>query len=451
MPDLIASIREDFKTFGPSTMLTVILVYSAQGFRSFGSIAETLFFKNTYGLDPSDLTIVSSITFIGWCLKPLYGLITDSLPIFGYRRKSYIIIAGFFGILSYFLILFVDNFWVAVAALIGTQMSQVVADVICDGYIVEKARIDPVHGASILQRYSWGSLFFASIIGLILGGNAADYIDPRYLIGALAICPVFVTCTAFTLKEVKDHESLTVKQLCKNIQNNIRVLCSEVFTEKVIRVIIFVLMWQASFIVFSAIYNYYLLDVLKVSPSTLAYIELVGYIGVFLATLVSSQQYFHKTILQKMIFGRAMNSALTVFEIMILTKYYETIGIPFYYFLFGPTIIGRAIGMFCEKMPIFVIFTKITPLKIEATFFALLSSIYNSGYFLSGLISVWIMELTGINDSYSADIWILFAVSMIIGFLSLPLLFILPGEISHQYESRENEKESAIEVPLLAK
>ena len=50
--------------YGKNTVLTLVLVYFSQGFRSFGETATTLYFKNTYGLDPTEITIVSSFLSI---------------------------------------------------------------------------------------------------------------------------------------------------------------------------------------------------------------------------------------------------------------------------------------------------------------------------------------------------------------------------------------------------
>ena len=32
-----------------------------------------------------------------WVVKPLYGFLSDTVPIFGYRRRSYLIICGLLG------------------------------------------------------------------------------------------------------------------------------------------------------------------------------------------------------------------------------------------------------------------------------------------------------------------------------------------------------------------
>lgn len=129
MAQIIKTLEKDWNTYGGSTIMTLILVYGAQGFRTFGSTARTLYFKNKFLLDPSELPLVSAAIVTAWFLKPLYGLISDSFPLFGYRRKSYIVILGLLGVLSYATILFSDNLYFSILALILGELSQAGIDV----------------------------------------------------------------------------------------------------------------------------------------------------------------------------------------------------------------------------------------------------------------------------------------------------------------------------------
>ena len=74
-----------------------------EGVNGMSGLAFSYFMKNTLQVSPAALTSISSITAIPWTCKPLYGFISDAFPIFGYRRRPYFFIAGFFGALSWFL------------------------------------------------------------------------------------------------------------------------------------------------------------------------------------------------------------------------------------------------------------------------------------------------------------------------------------------------------------
>ena len=179
------------KKYGWPTVLTLILVYLAQGLRYFGSLAITLYFKNSVGLNPAQLSMLDSLLVLAWYLKPIYGLLSDSIPICGYKRKSYMMISSIMGIFAYLPIFYVESAEIVVFLMILGQFSQAIADVVCDGFMIERARIDSENGAKDLQRISWSTMFFASFIGQVTGGIAADFIDPAYLISSLF---VFLIC-----------------------------------------------------------------------------------------------------------------------------------------------------------------------------------------------------------------------------------------------------------------
>jgi hypothetical protein len=60
------------------------------------------YYKEYLGLDPGEMAVYISIIHIPWSLKILYGLISDNVPIFGTKRKSYLVIMGIFQFLALF-------------------------------------------------------------------------------------------------------------------------------------------------------------------------------------------------------------------------------------------------------------------------------------------------------------------------------------------------------------
>lgn len=46
---------------------------------------------------PVQVSLAGTIAWIPWTIKPLYGFISDSCPILGFRRRPYLIVAGLTG------------------------------------------------------------------------------------------------------------------------------------------------------------------------------------------------------------------------------------------------------------------------------------------------------------------------------------------------------------------
>ncbi len=78
-------------------LLFFALVYVVEGLGQIvGLIAQPLnyYLKEVHGWTPVQVTAYITVFNIPWIIKPVYGLISDFVPMFGYRRKSYLLIAN---------------------------------------------------------------------------------------------------------------------------------------------------------------------------------------------------------------------------------------------------------------------------------------------------------------------------------------------------------------------
>src|SRR5579863_9665720 len=73
------------------------LVYVVEGVGQVGGlIAQPLsyFLKEVHGWTPLQVTAYLTIFYFPWIIKPIYGALSDFVPLFGYRRKSYLLAAN---------------------------------------------------------------------------------------------------------------------------------------------------------------------------------------------------------------------------------------------------------------------------------------------------------------------------------------------------------------------
>jgi MFS family permease len=138
-----------------------------------------------YGLTPDQAGSFLTDSALGWYIKALFGLITDNLPLFGYRRKSWLIISSLLAGAAWF--------WVAVNGttlqllLVGLMIVNILvafSDVVCDGLMVETAqRFEnrfalPAGTANRpFQAAQWSGAMFAVLVSAIAGGVIAQFFD----------------------------------------------------------------------------------------------------------------------------------------------------------------------------------------------------------------------------------------------------------------------------------
>ena len=78
-------------------LLFFALVYVVEGLaQPDGLIAQPLsyYLKTSQGWKPTQIAAYTSLLYVAWIIKPLYGLISDFVPLFGYRRKSYLVLVN---------------------------------------------------------------------------------------------------------------------------------------------------------------------------------------------------------------------------------------------------------------------------------------------------------------------------------------------------------------------
>ena len=58
------------------------------------AILRSFFLKDQLGLPPAESAAILGLATLPWTFKPLYGFLSDSVPLFGYRKRSYLILSG---------------------------------------------------------------------------------------------------------------------------------------------------------------------------------------------------------------------------------------------------------------------------------------------------------------------------------------------------------------------
>ncbi|CAN0482785.1 unnamed protein product, partial [Scytosiphon promiscuus] len=67
-------------------IVAILVVYFVQGALGLARLATTFFLKDELHLAPAEVAALTGLFTLPWVLKPLYGFLSDGLPVFGYRR-----------------------------------------------------------------------------------------------------------------------------------------------------------------------------------------------------------------------------------------------------------------------------------------------------------------------------------------------------------------------------
>jgi hypothetical protein len=96
MPSPVAWFRMLVRELHWSFVLGVVATYGiSQGLGGgITRVASDYYWKDVQKVQPSAAQVYHGVTSIPWMVKPLWGLLTDVLPVAGYRRRPYFVLAG---------------------------------------------------------------------------------------------------------------------------------------------------------------------------------------------------------------------------------------------------------------------------------------------------------------------------------------------------------------------
>ena len=163
------------------------VVYFAQGMWYLPYQPITIVLKDR-GLNAAEVAAFFTITTIPWLVKPVYGLVSDFVPIFGRRRKSYFILTSAFAAAAGATLALMGDHRYWPLAVLFTVMGFGLAftDVLTDALMVENGRPRGLTGA--FQSVQWAAIYTASILVGVVGGYLAEI---RSLTGAFALATFF--------------------------------------------------------------------------------------------------------------------------------------------------------------------------------------------------------------------------------------------------------------------
>jgi MFS family permease len=173
------------------------LVYVVEGVGQVGGlIAQPLsyYLKQAQGWTPLQVTAYLAIFNFPWIIKPIYGAFSDFVPLFGYRRKSYLIAANIAAIVGFILVTQLEAPSTLVWALQLTAYAMAISSTVCGAVLVEQGQRLGQSGKFVNQQWLWFN--FAAMLASILGGQLVQHFAPGTALHAaaaiVAVAPVAV-------------------------------------------------------------------------------------------------------------------------------------------------------------------------------------------------------------------------------------------------------------------
>jgi MFS family permease len=354
------------------------IVYFAQGMFDLPTQTLTLTLKERFGLSAGQAATFFLIATIPWYIKPLYGLISDFVPLLGRRRKSYLLASSGLAALSGATLAAMGSQPYAVLAVFVTLMGLGLAftDVMVDALMVENGRALGLTGA--FQSVQWAAIYGASMIVGVAGGQLAGQRRLHTAFAAAACFPVvsFVMALLF----IREPRTAADRQAFQRTLASIR----EALREREVWVVAgFILFWTFS-PSFGPAFLYYQTDTLKFSQ------EFIG-----LLYSLNAAGYVMGAVIYAPLSRRVPLKRLIVWSIGVAVV--TTLGYLLYETPASAVIIDSVFGVvgMIAQLAFLDLAAKACPPRVEGSFFALLMSVYNIGVKGSQITGGYLYDILG--------------------------------------------------------
>ena len=251
------------------------LVYVVEGLGQIGGLVSqplNYYLKEVQGWTPVQVTAFVTAFNLPWIIKPVYGLVSDFVPLFGYRRKSYLIIANLAAVAGYVWASRLTAPSDLAIALMLTAYAMAISSTLCGGVLVESGQQHQKCGKFVNQQWLWYNI--AAMTAAILGGAFVQYLDPTSALhvaaGIVAVAPFAVVIgTALLIREKKTTVNVA------GMKNTLAGLVSAFKRRHLWVVAVFIFLYYFSPGLSTPLY-YHMTDDLKFSQG---YIGILGSIG----------------------------------------------------------------------------------------------------------------------------------------------------------------------------
>jgi MFS family permease len=171
------------------------LVYVVEGLgQTGGLIAQPLnyFLKQVYGWTPVQVTAYLTVLNLPWIIKPVYGIVSDFVPLFGYRRKAYLILANTSATGAYLWVARITAPGQLVLVLLLTAYAMAISSTLCGAVLVENGQRLRASDAFVNQQWLWFNI--AAMASAFIGGELVERLTPAAALHAgaaiIAITPL---------------------------------------------------------------------------------------------------------------------------------------------------------------------------------------------------------------------------------------------------------------------
>ncbi len=177
---------------GPMRRFVILYCSFVDGFDRGIRFPILYLLKTKYMLSQAAAFTAFGLALSPWLVKPLIALVTDTIPVFGYRRKPYLIGSALtnatsLGLMGYFTSSLVGGFLVPISLLFTSTVCRCTTGSVIQGMLLEDCRSSSLDTPAFISNY-----YTAHRLGQLVSVAACGY-----MLSFSSMTPIFLGMAAF--------------------------------------------------------------------------------------------------------------------------------------------------------------------------------------------------------------------------------------------------------------
>ncbi|MBA0668366.1 hypothetical protein Goklo_001287, partial [Gossypium klotzschianum] len=382
------------------------------GFRSFVWTAVSYQLKDRLKLSPSASQFVFSVSFFPWSIKPIYGILSDCIPIKGKKRIPYLVISTVMSLVPW-LILGINastrsSIWHLMILLTMQNLGSAMADVVVDAMIAEAVRFEKAFFAGDLQSLSWLSMAFGGVCGSLLGGYALTNLEIDIIFLLFSILPAIQLFSCGLVEESSMGGEVLSDFCISSDSHHLNGKANDLDED-------------------SSLEKKSNTEFLKLEASFLGTVRVIGWLGLMLGTFTYNQ-YLKKMKLRRILALTHIGLAfLNLFDVILVSRTNVAFGVSDKTLVLCGSAFSDAVNQF-KFMPFLILSGQLCPPGIEGTLFALFMSINNFGSTVGSFVGAGLASILNISSGSFDNLLLGISIQLFCTFIPVVLLFLIPKE-----------------------
>jgi MFS family permease len=153
--------------------------------------------------DPVTISASLAILDLPWVIKPVWGAISDFVPLWGYRRRPYLVLANIAAFLAFAGVATIDTTTAMIPALTVTAFAMAISSTLCGALLVETGQKNNTTASFVNQQWLWFNI--AQMITVLIAGYLIEYLSPIGAVhaaaGIAAVAPLAIVAGVWLIQE----------------------------------------------------------------------------------------------------------------------------------------------------------------------------------------------------------------------------------------------------------